>query len=293
MSGFTLSLTTANVWKDGQMTRVKRHDSQTRTSLSSNQFCTLVLFGLTHSGLAFTFLNVAQSGCFTAQSQSNQLGKKSYYRIQVWYNQFNKSYFLVIQFHLKYFVVNTSANHITTTNTQIQTTRWLTGLIELIYIHSSSPVLCLGWQLTWPVGLSQKRLYPDICKQSSLHLYSVILLILRRWIKTVNDLHSKKNKFMWNKRQNDLNIYIFAHRRNRSMPYKKNIICIGGKKSHWQKKKQVLFKHKVSDLFLIGSRNLWKTNKFAFLSSTKKKKIQRFKKKEKKETRLRLNNGDQ
>lgn len=277
------------------MTRVKRHDSQTRTSLSSNQFCTLVLFGLTHSGFCFHFseckdLHVAQSSCFTVQSQSNQLGKKSYYRIQVWYNQFNKSYFLVIQFHLKYLVVNTSANHITTTNTQIQNTRWLTGLIELIYIHSSSPVLCLGWQLTWPVGLSQKRLYPDICKQSSLHLYSVILLILRRWIKTVNDLHSKKNKFMWNKRQNYLNIYIFAHRRNRSMPYKKKKLYVCGEKVTLAKEKQVLFKHKVSDLFLIGSRNLWKTNKFAFLSSTKKKKkkIQRFKKERKKRNKIKI-----
>lgn len=282
MSGFTLSLTTANVWKDGQMTRVKRHGSQTRTSLSSNQFCTLVLFGLTHSGLAFTFLNVAQSGCFTAQSQSNQLGKKSYYRIQVWYNQFNKSYFLVIQFHLKYFVVNTSANHITTTNTQIQTTRWLTGLIELIYIHSSSPVLCLGWQLTWPVGLSQKRLYPDICKQSSLHLYSVILLILRRWIKTVNDLHSKKNKFMWNKRQNDLNIYIFAHRRNRSMPYKKNIICIGGKKSHWQKKNRFFSNTKSQICFWLAAEICEKLINLLFSPPQKRKKFKGLKKRKKK-----------
>lgn len=98
-------------------------------------------FGLTHSGFCFHFseckdLHVAQSGCFTVQSQSNQLGKKSYYRIQVWYNQFNKSYFLIIRFHPKYFVVNTSADHITTTNTQ--NTRWITGLIELIYLHSSS-----------------------------------------------------------------------------------------------------------------------------------------------------------
>lgn len=281
MSGFTLSLTTANVWKDGQMTRVKRHDSQTRTSLSSNQFCTLVLFGLTHSGLAFTFLNVAQSGCFTAQSQSNQLGKKSYYRIQVWYNQFNKSYFLVIQFHLKYFVVNTSANHITTTNTQIQTTRWLTGLIELIYIHSSSPVLCLGWQLTWPVGLSQKRLYPDICKQSSLHLYSVILLILRRWIKTVNDLHSKKNKFMWNKRQNDLNIYIFAHRRNRSMPYKKNIICIGGKKSHWKEPVFLLPNTKSQICFWLAAEICEKLINLLFSPPQKRKKFKGLKKRKK------------
>lgn len=39
------------------------------------------------------------------------------------------------------------------------------------------------------------------------------------------------------------------------MPYKKKYYMYWGKKVTLAKEKQVLFKHKVSDLFLIGSRN--------------------------------------
>lgn len=106
----------------------------------------------------------------------------------------------------------------------------------------------------------QEGPYPEYACSPLLLLFAVVLLILRKWIKTVNNLHYTGNQFhlklkkkillhrMYNCKQKEH----VCRRNEKSFSFWR---CFDLKQSNHIGKKQVFFQHNASMLFLIGSKN--------------------------------------
>lgn len=159
----------------------------------------------------------------TDPCQSNELGKEknSNDRLKVWYNQVDKKAIFSLRISDPHYLPLCKQNCKTISQQQINQiksplrpitvdTIFLWG--SRVYTLFIQPVPYGARQLMWTLLY---RLYPEYACSHLLLLFAVVLLILRKWIKTVNNLHYTENKFhLKHRKKYYCNICTTAHGKN-------------------------------------------------------------------------------